>query len=154
MKPMTGLLLFLLLALGGATWAVIWGPLRGVIPLPQTSAQTAQAPAAAEKPAQVPPAPVARQQSASPRKEEVAPTAAEVAPPAPPAKRFPTAVDVPLGTLGSAIIADFGPPTARTISVDKGDQIETLIYRRTLPDTATVIQLRNGRVVSGNSTAY
>jgi hypothetical protein len=48
----------------------------------------------------------------------------------------------------------FGPPTMRTVSVDQGRQIETLVYLRTDPDVATFILLRAGRVISATTTSY
>jgi hypothetical protein len=71
-----------------------------------------------------------------------------------PIRRFPQAADVPGGMERPKIEALFGPPTMRTISVDQGRQIETLVYLRTDPDAATFILLRAGRVISATTTSY
>jgi hypothetical protein len=73
--------------------------------------------------------------------------------PSPP-RKFPTAADIPLGTLGSSILGQFGTPVARTTAVDENGKTELLIYHRKRPDSATVIHLRNGRVVATVTTAY
>jgi hypothetical protein len=42
----------------------------------------------------------------------------------------------------------------RTVSVDQGRQIETVVYLRKDPDVATFILLRAGRVISATTTSY
>jgi hypothetical protein len=54
----------------------------------------------------------------------------------------------------SKIEALFGPPSMRTVSVDQGRQIETVVYLRKDPDVATFILLRAGRVISATTTSY
>ena len=154
--------LVMLIIILGLTWAVLWGPLRD-LPLLRPAVQSAQpAPEATGAPQDKASAEVRKK--ADSRKGAVGnePVVLEIRPPeqpsaavaqAPPA-RFPTAVDVPIGMQGSGIVAAFGPPVARTAGVDQAGRVEIYIYRRTEPDTATVVQLRNGRVVSATTTAY
>lgn len=78
----------------------------------------------------------------------------QAAAPAAPLRRFPQAADVPSGMERLKIEALFGPPTMRTVSVDQGRQIETLVYLRTDPDVATFLLLRAGRVISATTTFY
>ncbi len=168
MRGLGGLSLLLLALLAGLIWAVTWGPLRDFSLIrPQTSNTV--------RPSTPPPKPAA--QSLSPPKGQRAPgsanesggsapaegmaanpehvPAAAVPPSTPlPPPKFPTAVDVPLGTVGSSILDSFGPPIARTLAVDDRGRVETFIYRRSRPDTATVIHVRNGRVVSSVTTSY
>lgn len=74
--------------------------------------------------------------------------------PAAPLHRFPQAADVPGGMERSEIESRFGPPTMRTVSVEQGRQVETLVYLRTNPDVATFLLLRAGRVISATTTSY
>jgi hypothetical protein len=69
-------------------------------------------------------------------------------------RRFPQAADVPSGMERLKIETLFGPPSMRTVSVDQGRQIETLVYLRTDPDVATFLLLRAGRVISATTTSY
>ncbi len=69
-------------------------------------------------------------------------------------RRFPQAADVPTGMERLKIEALFGPPTMRTVSVDQGRQVETLVYLRTDPNVATFLLLRAGRVISATTTSY
>jgi hypothetical protein len=162
-----GVLFLLLLAIvAGMVWAITWGPLRdiSIVRTPNSGAVQPVASQTAPPPQSTPP-PKARGAGGSTKEggfnspagaatAEQAP-AAVVTPSKPvPPPRFPTAADVPLGTLGSSIQDSFGPPDARTIAVDDRGRVEILIYRRTRPDTATQIHLRNGRVVSAVTTAY
>jgi hypothetical protein len=73
---------------------------------------------------------------------------------APAAPKFPQAADVPTGMERLRIETLFGPPTMRTVSVDQGRQIETLVYLRTDPNAATYLLLRAGRVISATTTSY
>jgi uncharacterized iron-regulated membrane protein len=155
--------LVMLVIICGLTWAVLWGPLRD-LPLLRPAVQSVQpAPEAPAGAAQDKASAEVRKKTGS-RKNSAAnePEVLEIRPleqPAaavaqsPPA-RFPTAVDVPIGMQGSGIVAAFGPPVARTTGLDQAGRVEIFIYRRSDPDTATVIQLRNGRVVSATTTAY
>ena len=99
--------------------------------------------AAAGQPGEPPPLPEAA--AGSPQEKTGA---------AAPARRFPQAADVPSGMERMKIEALFGPPTMRTVSVDQGRQIETLVYLRTDPDVATFVLLRAGRVISATTTSY
>jgi len=166
-RGLGGFTLLLVIILVALIWAVTLGPWRDqplvrqltttgspqAAPAPEAPKQSAVASKAARKAPTVP-------QPAIPK-----PAEAEAAPalpleaPAPPAQpeppaRFPAAADVPTGTLGSHLLERFGPPVARTAAVDEAGLTETFIYRRSNPDTVTVIQLRNGRVVSAVTTAY
>ncbi len=157
----------LLVVVGAAVWAVMWGPLRNVgIMNQRTSAVPAPAAEAAKdevsQPGKSPKSRVkdrgdvdARAAAPSDTTEAQTPSGTPVAhdAPAPPPK-FPTAADIPLGMLGSSILDQFGAPLARTTAVDENGKTELLIYHRKRPDTATVIHLRNGRVVSTVTTAY
>ncbi len=169
MRGLGGLSLVLLLLLAGLIWAVTWGPLRDTPLFRSLTSNTVQ-------PATPPPAPEAQSpsppnkvqhKSGSPKEsapkvaaEGVATTSEQVpvaaVPPStpPPPPKFPTAVDVPIGTLGSSILDSFGPPIARTLAVNGDGRVEILIYRRSHPDTTTLIQVRNGRVISAVTTAY
>jgi len=168
MRGLGGFALVLLVLLAGLIWAVMWGPLRDVSlvrPLTSNTVQPATPPAGAA--AQNPSSPKAARAPGSRKEggpgvpaETVAATSEQVpAAPVPastplPPPKFPTAVDVPIGTLGSSIVDAFGPPVARTIAVDEGGRIEIFIYRRSRPDTATVIHIRNGKVITAVTTAY
>ncbi len=74
--------------------------------------------------------------------------------PAKPIRRFPQAADVPSGMERLEIETLFGPPTMRTVSVDQGRQVETLVYLRSDPNVATFLLLRAGRVISATTTSY
>ena len=170
MRGIGGVSLALAALVAGLIWAVQWGPLKdtrldllrsqpgktveSATPSPGSAVQDASPPkvrrattSPKEGGSSVPAAgftATSDQDSAA-----VAPSPTTVPP-----LKFPTAVDVPLGTLGSAVVDSFGPPTARTLAVDNNGRVEMLIYRRSRPDTSTVIQTRNGRVVSAVTTAY
>ena len=168
MRGLGGLSLVLLALLAALVWAVTWGPLRDIslfrwqtnkavqpaTPVPGPEAQSLSPPKAQRKSGS------AKESSPNVPVGDVAGTseqlpAAAVPPSTPlPLPRFPTAVDVPLGTLGSSILDSFGPPIARTLAVNGNGRIELLIYRRSRPDTTTLIQLRDGRVISAVTTAY
>ena len=158
----------LLVILAGLIWAVTWGPLRDIALIrPQSSNTVQPATSSPEPAAQRASTPKARSVSGSPKEsspnvqaegiaanpEQIPAASVRPATPPPPPK-FPTAVDVPIGTLGSSVTDSYGPPVARTLAVDEGGRIEIFIYRRARPDTATVIQVRNGRVVAAVTTAY
>ena len=168
MRGLGGLSLVLLALLSGLIWAVVWGPLRGVSLFQPQTTNTAQ-------PATPPPASASQtlasakvRRASSPPADsganvpavgiaatsEPAPLSA-MPPPAPvPPPKFPTAADVPIGTLGSTVLDAFGAPGARTLGVDDGVRTEIFVYDRRRPDTTTVIRVRNGRVVSAVTTAY
>lgn len=89
---------------------------------------------------------------AAPLTEAAAGSPQSQSPPAAP--RFPQAADVPVGMDRLKVETLFGPPTMRTVSVDQGRQIETLVYLRTDPNAATYLLLRAGRVISATTTSY
>jgi hypothetical protein len=91
---------------------------------------------------------------ASPLPGAAAGSPQDKAAPAASIRRFPQAADVPSGMERLKIETLFGPPTMRTVSVDQGRQIETLVYLRKDPDVATFILLRAGRVISATTTSY
>ena len=95
-----------------------------------------------------------RSGEASPLPEAAAGSPQDKAAPAASAHRFPQAADVPSGMERLKIEALFGSPTMRTVSVDQGSQIETLVYLRKDPEVATFILLRAGRVISATTTSY
>jgi len=68
--------------------------------------------------------------------------------------KFPTAADLPNGMERPRLMALFGPPNMRTVSVEQGAQLETFVYLRKEPDAATFVLLRAGRVVSATTTSY
>ena len=106
-------------------------------------------------PASVPAAAAAGQPGeASPLSEATAESPQRKPVEAAPIRRFPQAADVPSGMERAKIEALFGPPSMRTISVDQGRQIETLVYLRTDPNVATFLLLRAGRVISATTTSY
>ncbi len=167
MRGLGGLSLVLLVLVGGLVWAVVWGPLRDVslvrrqssnsvqptAPLPE---QATKSPSSA-KVRRTPDSPKESGRGATAEAAAVTPVqevAAAASSQAPTQYKFPTAVDVPLGTFGSAVVDAFGPPAARTLAVDESGRVEIFIYRRSRPDTATVINVRNGRVISAVTTAY
>jgi hypothetical protein len=164
MRGLGGISLFLLVMLAGLIWAVTWGPWRDLSfrsPLTKNAEPLVAPPS--EAAAQPAPARKGRATAGSAKESASPPAVPESSPPAPipPAAakptqppKFPTAVDVPLGTLGSTLLESFGPPVGRTIGVDETGRTEIFVYRRTHPDTATVIHLRNGRVASTVTTAY
>lgn len=82
-----------------------------------------------------------------------APAAAEVAPPKP-ERRFPLGNEIALGTDKTLVQTTFGKPTMRTTAVDGGRLLETWVYLKSDPNIATFILVRNGRVVSANTTVY
>lgn len=169
MRGLGGVGLVLAIVVLGLIWAVQWGPLKdtnlGFLRSPAGSTVQPAAPSPGPAAPDTSP-PKVRRQSTSPKEggrsvqaegstatsEQVSAAVAPSPTTVPPLK-FPTAVDVPLGTLGSAVVDSFGPPAARTLAVDN-DRVEMFIYRRSRPDTSTVIQTRNGRVVSAVTTAY
>ncbi len=165
MRPLGWLVL--LGIVGGLVWAVVWGPLKEV-PLLLNPQEKASQPAAAPAPAVQEPEKKAAAKPARMRSsggDEAAPANAEtVSAPAPqppvpaavptPPRKFPTAAELPVGMRGSNIEAAFGPPVAKTISVDQRGQIEIFIYRRGDPNTATFIHLRDGKVISASTTLY
>ncbi len=168
MRGLGGFVLLLLLIMAGLIWAVVWGPWRNITIGRPPVVNTVQPAAAGPAQAAESPAPRKAQRTAATRTESSAPAPAEAvaqtvepasavpatsAPPPPPVK-FPTAVDVPIGTLGSMVTDAFGPPVARTMAVDESGRTEILIYRRSRPDTATVVHVRNGRVITAVTTAY
>ena len=163
MRGLGGLILILLALVVGLMWAVLFGPLRDsplLRPLTKSSTQVTPATATEVAPSKARTAPIPRKKSEPDARAATAvsgleqlPTATAPVSPPPPLK-FPTAVELPLGMRGSEIVASFGLPVARTISVDQDGQIEILIYRRSRPDAATFVHLRNGRVVSAVTMAY
>lgn len=167
MRGLGGLTLVLLALLSGLIWAVVWGPLKGVSLIQPQTSNTVQPAAPAPEPASRTLSPAKARRASNPPAQsgsrvpaegiaaasEQAPVSA-VPPPAPAPKKFPTAADAPIGTLGSTILDAFGEPGARTLAVDDGARIEIFVYNRNRPDTTTVIRVRNGRVVSAVTTAY
>lgn len=168
MRGLGGFALLLVIILVALIWAVTLGPWRDQPLVRQlTTAVSPQAAPAPEPQKQSEAAPKAgRKAPAAPSRSVSKPAEVEVAaaipqeeapavPPQPePPAMFPAAADVPAGTLGSYLLEKFGPPTARTTGVDEAGLTETFIYRRSNPDTVTVFQLRNGRVVTSVTTAY
>jgi cytoskeletal protein RodZ len=166
MRGLGGLSLVVLALLSGLIWAVGWGPLRGYSLIQQTSNTVQPATPAPEPTSQTLPPPKVQRASSAPAESKASipaesdaatserALASAVPPPAPPPPKFPTAADVPIGTLGSFVLDSFGPPGARTLGVDDGARIEIFVYNRNRPDTTTVIRVRNGRVVSAVTTAY
>lgn len=168
MRGLGGFALLLVIILVALIWAMTLGPWRDqplvrqlttavspqAAPAPEPQKQTEAAPKAARKapggPARTISKPAEVEVAAALAQEE-APVA--LAQPQAPLV-FPVAADVPAGTLGSYLLEKFGLPTARTTGVDEAGLTETFIYRRSDPDTVTVFQLRNGRVVSSVTTAY
>jgi hypothetical protein len=67
---------------------------------------------------------------------------------------FPTSTDIPEGMERARLVASFGKPNMITTVVDRGLLIETYVYLRRDPNTATVVMLRGGRVVGSNTTVY
>jgi len=157
--------LILMAVVGGLVWAVGWGPLQNISLTQILEPKRNQAPAPAEQKAEEAAA-AAKPASRTSRgaTAAVAPpeSAATPAPPAVPvpvatpksARQFPTEADLPPGMRGSRIEATFGPPVAKTISVDQNGQIEVFIYRRNEPAAVTFVHLRNGQVMSVSTINY
>jgi len=80
--------------------------------------------------------------------------AAPVVAPAKPVRRFPQGQDIAIGTEKSVLQSVYGRPTMRTTAVEGGRLLETWVYLQSEPNLATFILLRNGRVVSANTTVY
>jgi len=89
----------------------------------------------------------------APNSQPGAPTAA-VSVPERKGHPFPLASDIAVGADRSAVTASFGKPSMVTTAVDGGRLLETYVYLRRDPNTATVVLLRSGRVVAVNSTVY
>jgi hypothetical protein len=70
------------------------------------------------------------------------------------ARRFPTAADIPIGMERGRLQNGFGKPNMRTTVVEGGRLLETFVYLQSEPDVATFVLLRNGKVVSANTTIY
>jgi hypothetical protein len=150
----------------GFVWAVGWGPLKDDAWLRSLQEKGSQPAPAAAPPGQEPeekaaaePAPVRRSRGTAAALPAEAPSAPPEPPPVPetappPPKKFPTAAELPVGMRGSIIEAAFGPPVAKTTAVDQSGQIEVFIYRRSGPDAVTFVHLRNGKVISANTTLY
>ncbi len=85
---------------------------------------------------------------------DAAPAAAPVIGPAKPVRRFPQGQEIAIGTEKSALQSIYGRPTMRTTVVEGGRLLETWVYLQSEPNLATFILLRNGRVVSANTTVY
>ena len=71
-----------------------------------------------------------------------------------PARPFPTVADIPPGTARSKLQAAYGKPNIVTTVLDGGRLVETFVYLRPDPNAATIVLLRNGRVVGSNTTDY
>lgn len=69
-------------------------------------------------------------------------------------RRFPTAADIPIGMERHRLQSGFGKPNMRTTVVEGGRLLETFVYLQAEPDVATFVLLRNGKVVSANTTIY
>ena len=69
-------------------------------------------------------------------------------------RRFPTAADIPIGMERHRLQTGFGKPNMRTTVVEGGRLLETFVYLQAEPDVATFVLLRNGKVVSANTTIY
>lgn len=69
-------------------------------------------------------------------------------------RRFPTAADIPIGMDRHKLLSGFGNPSMRTTVVEGGRLLETFVYLQAEPDVATFVLLRNGKVVSANTTIY
>jgi hypothetical protein len=67
---------------------------------------------------------------------------------------FPTVADIPPGTARSKLQAAYGKPNIVTTVLDGGRLVETFVYLRPDPNAATIVLLRNGRVVGANTTDY
>ncbi|HZS52306.1 MAG TPA: hypothetical protein VFA54_15665 [Bryobacterales bacterium] len=77
-------------------------------------------------------------------------------PPAPkverPPSRFPEASEIPVGTERFRLLADFGRPAMITTSMSDNRFVETFVYFR--GDTATYVQVQDGRVIAARTGSY
>jgi len=73
---------------------------------------------------------------------------------APPTPSFPSASDISIGMGKSAVVARYGDPDMVTTAVDRGRLLETYVYLRRDPNTATVVMLRGSRVIGSQTTVY
>ncbi len=85
-----------------------------------------------------------------------APLAPSEPPPAPkveqPPSRFPEASEIPVGTERFRLLADFGQPAMITTSMSDNRFVETFVYFQ--GDTATYVQVQDGRVISARTGSY
>ena len=78
--------------------------------------------------------------------------AAKPAPP--PARKFPSPKDIPVGVDKSWLLASYGRPNMVTTEVTEGRPMETFRYLRPESGTEVVVYLRSGRVVGASSSVY
>jgi hypothetical protein len=155
------IVIFSFLLLAGIFLLLRIGPLAETPGMRGVSEPLATEDSASRRPASAPAGTAGRQSAALPGQPGGASPLPEAAAGSPqnqaavtPARQFPQAADVPSGTERSKIETLFGPPNMRTVSVDQGRQIETLVYLRTDPNVATFLLLRAGRVISATTTSY
>ncbi len=72
----------------------------------------------------------------------------------PPTPNFPSAADISIGMEKSTVVGRYGDPDMVTTAVDRGRLIETYVYLRRDPNTATVVMLRGNRVIGSQTTVY
>jgi hypothetical protein len=165
MRNVGAMIVIGLLLVVGLTAFLLWGPL-GEKPGMRQIIEEGEAPEASSPAARGQPRAVGRRGGTGPAAGSesaagspaaaIPPSGAEVSPAPVTAGtgRFPTAADIAIGTERSKLQASFGKPSMRTTVVDGGRLLETFVYLRSEPDSATFVLLRNGRVVSANTTVY
>ncbi len=67
---------------------------------------------------------------------------------------FPTANDIQVGLDRTTLLTTFGPPTLKTTTMDRQRLSEAFVYLSRNRNTATFVLLREGRVVSINTSTY
>ena len=173
MRNLGAIVVIAIILMAGVVAILLWGPLaekpgmREVTDQPGQTAEPASRPAvkgspkgseskAARTQAGVKPAQAGGEAGPS----EAGPVPAGETPGAgtPAARRtphtFPTAADIAIGSERGRLESSFGKPTMRTTVVDKGRLLETFVYLQSDLNTATFVLLRNGHVVSANTTIY
>jgi hypothetical protein len=168
MRQVGTIILITLVLVAALVLFLVWGPMadkpgmRTVVSIPETAGSKA-APAKTE-------ATHPRSHTAGKQGEQAAQEVAGGVPPggAPtpaagpagasgtpkPARPFPTVADIPAGTPRSKLQAAFGKPNIVTTVLDGGRLVETFVYLRPDPNAATIVLLRNGRVIGANTTDY
>jgi len=141
-------------SLGLIIWVVVFrlGGIPGITTPPPPAAATAE-PAPEPKPERKPVKKVVAKaaESAPP---PVAETAPAVKPPAPPELPMPTLNDVPLGSSGRDLLADFHAPALQGTSIVGGQLHETYVYSPGERGRDTWVLLKDGRVTAKFAFAH
>ncbi len=140
------------------TIRVLTNPPRVAIELRRRGAPIATAPPPTKPAAmEVVPSPKEAPPGTAPPKGDVPATdrkPAEAAVTRRPGTSFPTAQGIAVGMDRTSLLAAFREPTLRTTTVEKRSLVEMYLYLDSRRNTATRVLLRDGRVISVQTTAY